>query len=388
MSTYQASHPWIKFTSNFRDVSPELWLLLGEAASECAHIAGVPLRPVEAQHLHQLYLAKGVLATTAIEGNTLSEEQVLQHLKGELKLPASQGYLAQEINNIVTACNLIGQDLQTSEGKLSSEQIKHFNALVLKGLPHDPGITPGAFRTGSVVVGNVYRGAPPEDCPLLVDRLCEWLSSNDFSPLKGLETVYAIIKAVVAHLYLAWIHPFDDGNGRTSRLVEFYLLLHAGIPSPAAHLLSNHYNQTRTEYYRQLRNASASGGDILPFVHYAVRGLVDGLKEQLSRIRLQQWGVAWRNFVYETFREKTGKTSKRQRDLLLDLSDHDFVPAAKVMELTPRLAKEYAQSTLRTLQRDLDALEKMELLERSQKGVRARKEIILAFLPAQKRPNA
>ncbi|MBV9999500.1 MAG: Fic family protein [Verrucomicrobia bacterium] len=112
------------------------------------------------------------------------------------------------------------------------------------------------------MVGNVYRGAPPDDCPLLVDRLCEWFSSSDFSPLKGLETVYAIVKTVVAHLYLAWIHPFDDGNGRTSRLVEFYLLLHAGIPSPAAHLLSNHYNQTRTEYYRQLRNASASGGNI------------------------------------------------------------------------------------------------------------------------------
>jgi len=124
----------------------------------------------------------------------------------------------------------------------------------------------------------------------------------------------------------------------------------------------------------------------LPFVHYAVRGLVGGLKEQLSRIRFQQWDVAWRNFVYETFREKTGKTSKRQRDLLLDLPDQHFVPV-KVMELTPRLAKNYAQSTLRTLQRDLDALEKMELLERSHKGVRARKEIILAFLPTQKRPN-
>lgn len=57
--------------------------------------------------------------------------------------------------------------------------------------------------------------------------------------------MYAIFKAVVAHLYLAWIHPVGDGNGRTARLVEFQILLSSGVPSPAAHLLSNHYNQTR-----------------------------------------------------------------------------------------------------------------------------------------------
>ena len=57
---------------------------LGEARSKCEHIAGVPLRPTVARELHQLYLAKGVLGTTAIEGNTLSEEQVRQLLEGQL----------------------------------------------------------------------------------------------------------------------------------------------------------------------------------------------------------------------------------------------------------------------------------------------------------------
>lgn len=52
--------------------------MLGEAASKCEHIAGVPLRPSVAQELHRLYLAKGALATTAIEGNTLTENEVLQ----------------------------------------------------------------------------------------------------------------------------------------------------------------------------------------------------------------------------------------------------------------------------------------------------------------------
>jgi Fic family protein len=344
---------------------------------------GVPLRPKVAEELHQLYLAKGVLATTAIEGNTLSEEQVLKHLQGELRLPPSQQYLAQEIANIVKACNRIGRSVKNSDGKLTPGEIHKFNARVLYKLPLNADIVPGRFRTREVVVGNVYRGAPAQDCTFLVEKLCEWLSGPDFGAPLGLETVHAIIKAVIAHLYLAWIHPFDDGNGRTSRLVEFYLLLHAGIPFPAAHLLSNHYNFTRTEYYRQLKNASASGGYILPFVEYAVQGLVDGLKEQVARIRVQQWDVTWRNYVHEQFRDKITKIGKRRRDLLLELGEKGTA-ISKIFDLSPRLARLYAAKSPRTLMRDLAELEKLGLAETKDGSVRACKEIILAFLAKRK----
>ncbi|CED92167.1 Fido domain [Actinomyces succiniciruminis] len=59
----------------------------------------------------------------------------------------------------------------------------------------------------------------------------------------------AFILATLAHLHLTWIHPFGDGNGRMSRLLEFELLIRAGVPVPAAHLLSDHYNKTRDMYY-------------------------------------------------------------------------------------------------------------------------------------------
>ena len=87
MRTFERTHPWICFQIDLRKATPQLWMLLGEAASKCEHIAGVPLRPSVAQELHRLYLAKGALATTAIEGNTLTEKEVLQHLEGKLKLP-------------------------------------------------------------------------------------------------------------------------------------------------------------------------------------------------------------------------------------------------------------------------------------------------------------
>jgi Fic family protein len=62
--------------------------------------------------------------------------------------------------------------------------------------------------------------------------MCAWLdrrlpTESDPTPMGT-----AVIHAVLAHLYLEWIHPFGDGNGRTGRLVEFQILAAGGIPGP------------------------------------------------------------------------------------------------------------------------------------------------------------
>jgi Fic family protein len=277
-------------------------MLLGECRSKCEHIAGVPLPPDKAARMYAVYLAKGALATTAIEGNTLSEQEVLDHLEGKLKLPPSREYLAQEIDNIIAACNeILGEVSEKRTLNLSADRIRELNRIVLNNLTLDHGVTPGEIRQHEVTVAR-YRGAPAEDCYHLLERLCEWLAGTEFIPAaEHLILPIAILRAILAHVYLAWIHPFGDGNGRTARLVEFQILISSGVPAPAAHLLSNHYNQTRTEYYRQLENASRSGGDLVPFVDYALRGFVDGLKQQLDHVRQQQWDAAWRDHVQEAF---------------------------------------------------------------------------------------
>jgi hypothetical protein len=127
-----------------------------------------------------------------------------------------------------------------------------------------------------------------------------------------------LVRAMMAHLYLAWIHPFGDGNGRTARLVEFLILARSGkVPLPAAHLLSNHYNLTRDQYYRELGRASKTNS-IVEFVSYATEGFVDGIRDEIEVVRLQQLQVAWVNFVSEVMsRYPTGKASDRQREVVL-----------------------------------------------------------------------
>ncbi len=386
---FTTTHPWLTFKVDLRTSDPELWLNLGEAASKSEHLAGVPLRPEVARRLHEIYLAKGAAATTAIEGNTLTEEQVLQHLHGELKLPPSQEYLAQEIDNIVRACNEIGGHIggPVQNPQVCVDLLRRYNRQVREGLTEQPDLSPpGELRRESVLVGSVYRGAPAEDCAWLLQHFCEWLNGPGFQAAgERFRVPYAIVKAVIAHLYMAWIHPFGDGNGRTARLLEFQLLLEAGVPLPAAHLLSDHYNRTRSEYYRQLDRASKSGGEVLPFIRYAVQGFVDGLKAQLAAVRDQQWQVSWENHVHEVFRgAKASETSKRHRDVALDLGNQKgWIEISALEMLSPRLARAYARKTRRTVERDLNAIEQTGLIERQHGKVRAKRELILAFLPAR-----
>ena len=141
---YLKTHAWITFQLDLRAAPPLFWTLLGEACAKCEHIANIPLAPDTAERLHTIYLVKGARATTAIEGNTLSEEDVSKLARGELRLPPSKEYLGVEVQNILDACN----DMLSFAAEarplppLSVERVKALNAQVLQGLETDESVVP------------------------------------------------------------------------------------------------------------------------------------------------------------------------------------------------------------------------------------------------------
>lgn len=358
-------------------------MLLGEARAICGQIASTPLKPAVAEHFNEVALIKGAQATTAIEGNTLNEEQVAGIYRGEYTAPPSRAYQEREVRNVLDALTDI--DTQTKQGMLgpiTAELICDYNRQVLDSTDYDPDAKAGVFREHSVVVGN-YRGAPAQDCPYLTQRLAEWLESDAFVA-NDPETSFAltVVQAVYAHLYIAWIHPFGDGNGRTARLLEFMLLAWSGqMPLLAAHLLSNHYNLTRDRYYRELEIASRSGSTG-SFVTYAVQGLLDGLQEQIKIVRAQQLADSWTNYVNETIDQFPATRARhRQRELVLAMSPVEAVSRDRLSTLTPTVAALYANSGPRTLSRDLNRLEKAGLIVREGRTWKANTDVLFAFMP-------
>ncbi len=382
---YLKTHRWLTFELDLKIAPPRLWALLGECKSKCEHIAGVPLRPDIARKMHEMYLAKGIHGTTAIEGNSLSETDVLDHIQDRLETRPGSEYMQQEVDNLLQECNAMMQALARGQSlEITVDRLKTINRQVLQGLQLPPEVKPGEIRTYEVGVMR-YRGAPAEDCAYLLHTLCHWLNSEQFAPQGGFGPMeMALLKAITAHLYIEWIHAFGDGNGRSGRLLEAQILLDAGIPAPAAHLLSNHYNATRTEYLRQLAAASGTGGDAVPFLTYALEGFLAGLKEQLEYVRKLQMENTWINIIHNLFDNRKGKAAHRQKVLLMGLFHQDTpIPLNGITKISPRVATEYARMHPRTAARDVVALEKQNLLIREGDCVRANRKLTNAFLPVR-----
>jgi len=382
METNWSSHPWINFQLDLKGLPPSLWMKLGEARSKCEHLKGVPLRPEISLQLHMIYLAKGVHATTAIEGNTLSENDVLEIIQQRDTTPESQAYLKREVDNVLRAANIILDNVeQVGATPITLDDITGYNKSVLSGLEVEEYVTPGEITRVQVGVPR-YKGLPPEHCEAALIKLCDWLNHNFKARDEDETLVIGLIKAIVAHVYLVWIHPFGDGNGRTARLLEVRFLLEAGLPSAAGHLLSNHYNMTRAEYYRQLDRASKSGGNLCPFIEYAISGFVDQIREQLQMVKKQQWNVTWTNYIHEKFSDGTSPMMKRQRKLALAISQHDApIERKRIRRISADIAEEYANCAEKTISRDLNVLVKMGLIEKVDRTFRAKKETVLQFLP-------
>lgn len=356
-------YPHIQFRRHW-SLSEKTLVELGQCSAIIVAIANVPITPEQHARLLSISLTKGARATTAIEGNTLTEEEVEAIQEGNSALPPSKQYQEKEVRNILDAFNSIF-DAVAFDGKeelLTPDLLRSFHREIGKELGEHFDAIPGRFREDQRIVGT-YRCPDFRDVPHLVNRLCEWLE-DEFHFKRGQNFVEAVIEAIVSHVYIEWIHPFGDGNGRTGRLVEFYFLLRAGTPDIASHILSNHYNDTRPEYYRQLERASKSQ-DLSEFISYAVQGLRDGLLKTLETVQLAQFETAWREYVYDTFKARRvqhREVFNRQRDLALAMPLNEWVALNRLPFLTIDLARAYAQLSPRTLLRDIETLKEMGLV--------------------------
>jgi Fic family protein len=359
--------------------------LLGQCYAYINSMLNIPIRPDYHRQLLTVSLNKGALATTAIEGNTLTEKDLAQ-IKDGRDLEPSRKYQQQEVENVLSAFNIILEELirEKKPETISPELIRRFNEMVGRNIGEAFGGEPGHLRRRNVVVGAIYRPPSFELVEEFVQKLCGWLMRY-FHYTQEQNFDEAVIEAIVTHVYIAWIHPFMDGNGRTARLLEFYLLMRAGVPGIASHILSNHYNNTRTVYYRQLQHATETG-DLSTFIQYALEGFRDGLEHTIMVIHQDQTELTWNNYVHDIIEKmqsegKNRKTLQRIHQLAYYIPADRFLSLDEIAILNSKIIGEYRKYNPITLRRDLDLLVGKELLKTEKNKFRANYELLHGLLP-------
>lgn len=119
----------------------------------------------------------------------------------------------------------------------------------------DP-VEAGRFRTTQVLVGH-HIPPHPQEVEKQMQEFVQWLNSEDAMSLHPVEF------AALAHYKLVYIHPFIDGNGRTSRLLMNLILMQAGYPPITIR------KEQRSEYYHVLEVANE--GDVRPFIRFIAK---------------------------------------------------------------------------------------------------------------------
>ncbi len=378
-------YPHLSFIKNW-ELSPKSMFLLGQCQAFVQAISNAGILPQYYSELMNLSLTKGAQATTAIEGNSLSIEEVNQIRRGD-SLPPSKDYQEKEVKNILEAYNdILDRVVNYKQTELiTPSSLKRYHRIIGKSLGKYFDAIPGQFRNDNRIVGT-YRCPDHQDVDDLIDRYCNWMK-KEFHYDRGQEFYEYVIQAIVAHVYLEWIHPFGDGNGRLGRLVELYILLRGGIPNIASHILSNYYNMTRPQYYAELSEATEKIS-LTSFIEYALLGFRDGLEQTLKTIQKSQLEITWQKFVYDQFSsQKMGQKEvfKRRRRLALEMPYDRWLTREELVFINPQVASNYRNVSEKTIDRDIKILLDLNLIEFDRENQRYRSMISqLTTLLAQK----
>ncbi len=221
----------------------------------------------ESLRLRRINRIRTIRGSLAIEGNTLSEEQITTILDGKRVIAPPREI--QEVRNAIAAYDRFEQWRPEAETDLLEA-----HRILMAGLIDEA----GTYRRAGVGVmahGQVIHIAPPADrVPALMHDLLRWLTLSEAHPL---------ITSSLFHYEFEFIHPFADGNGRLGRLWQTLILtrwnpLFAGIPVES--LVYEH----QAEYYQALQDSTRQT-ESAPFLEFMLRMILTGVLTATPQVR-------------------------------------------------------------------------------------------------------
>lgn len=219
-----------------------------------------PLSPAIVKNLHEDLILRWTYHSNAIEGNTLTLLETKVVLEGITVGGKALREHFEAINH--RDAILYVEDIIKKNEPFSEWQIRNIHQLILKNIDDE---NAGRYRQQNVLISGATTNPP--DYTLLNDKMAQFIDwyNTDAHKLHPLE------RAAKVHADFVGIHPFIDGNGRTSRLLMNLELLKAGYP-PSVITVDN-----RLAYYEALDQWMAYG-NTEPFMNLVATVVLDGFK--------------------------------------------------------------------------------------------------------------
>lgn len=268
---------------------------------------------------------RNVHASTAIEGNPLTLEQVRALEEGR-ELAASDPRSQREVLNYFAGLRYIEKN--ASRQTIGHEDILKLHRILAKDVM-DQGEA-GRYRTMAVRVGR-YVPPPPGDVSGLMLELLEWWNNKKTGELSP------AISSAILHYRFEAIHPFADGNGRTGRALALWELYRRGFDTHHIFSVDEYYWEDRPRYYTALETVHREGGDLTGWLEYCA----EGLRQTLERVWLRLQAFPVNSPAKLVLRP-------RQERLLQLLRDHGAMSPAEIWAAL-HVSKQGAMDLLRPL---------------------------------------
>lgn len=360
----------VRFDLHLDLLRPGLLQAVYEAQALSKVIQGIPLKPQVREGLNRLNIMRAVRGTTGIEGSDLTEEEVEAVLSApptEAVLPPARAREEMEVRNARRVMSFVATVLDNEPGRrLTEELVLELHRTMTMGIPYENN-EPGRYRAHAVRAGSYVPPRTGPEVRHLMAEFVDWLNSPD------VQRWPAVVRAVAAHFYFISIHPFGDGNGRTARAIESYLLYQGQVGQLGFYSLANFYYQRRSEYISILDYVRfKSGGDLTDFVLFAARGLLGEMELIRDEVLIENKKVAFHDYMIDIIshdRSLHARTRARLVAFVEFLIDARRAPETAVKTAGHPLAVAYQGMNPRTFSRDVAWLVAHELAVRRDRQI-------------------
>lgn len=365
----------VHFEMRLDNSSVELRTLVANINAISELTRDIPLPPAVERQLNALNIHRAVRGTTGIEGANLTTDEIELILDSPDKQVLPEGREREELE-ARNAADVMAFIARTDQPHISEELILEIHRLTTEGIPY-PNNTPGVYRSHQPSVGDYVPPETNAEVRMLMEQFVEWINSGErlaWDP---------IVRAVVSHFYVVSIHPFGDGNGRTSRGIESFLLFRGGINVRGFYSLANFYYENRADYYQNLDSTRfRTNGDLTPFVLFALRGLEAELQSVRQGIVQETKRIAFRDFARELIFGEDGPRTASVALRLFRLATGIPKEGIDGTELKPfaySVASEYRKLGDKTLTRDVIKIFELGLWDSSENHIYPNTQVMDTF---------